>query len=636
MKKSLPWILVAIMAVWALASLRPPHGAGFDTVEFSQLPILLNGRIQPFDSMARNSLLQMRNKQSVYLPAEKKTLTAAQWLVELMMDPARADTRPVFRTDNPELLSLLKLPEDEKYFSFDQLRENVEEMGRQSERISGVEGARRTPFEKQVMKLEGALLLYQRLKVTLAPPESQDFAAELAEFQQNSGPGLAALKAQESGVKFDAAAMQSLLKYFKGFSEMAQYASALVVPPQLPQMSRDHWESAGTNLMQTVHGAQLSPAVLAYAKMVSAYRRNDPAAFNTTLTDYAHSLRAQFAPEVAKGRREFLYNQFQAFYRALVIYLLALVLSLLALVCFSLPSWSEMLRRAAYYLVALACLIHTAGLLYRMILEGRPPVTNLYSSAIFIGWGAVLLGLVLERLFRLGIGNLVGSSIGFVTLIIAHNLAVTGDTMEMMRAVLDSNFWLATHVVTVSMGYFATFVAGTIALIYILMGVTTPILTKELGQTLGKMVYGIVCFATLFSFVGTVLGGIWADQSWGRFWGWDPKENGALMIVLWNAAILHARWGGWIRERGLMNMAIFGNIITAFSWFGVNMLGIGLHSYGFMDSAFNWLMLFVSSQVLLMGLGMMPTKYWKSFQVRAAGTAAPDAKGPGTPAPVGT
>jgi ABC-type transport system involved in cytochrome c biogenesis permease subunit len=88
------------------------------------------------------------------------------------------------------------------------------------------------------------------------------------------------------------------------------------------------------------------------------------------------------------------------------------------------------------------------------------------------------------------------------------------------------------------------------------------------------MVYGVICFATLFSFVGTVLGGIWADQSWGRFWGWDPKENGALLIVLWCAMILHARWGGLIRPARLMAMAIFGNAITAFSWFGVNMLGV--------------------------------------------------------------
>ena len=129
------------------------------------------------------------------------------------------------------------------------------------------------------------------------------------------------------------------------------------------------------------------------------------------------------------------------------------------------------------------------------------------------------------------------------------------------------------------------------------------------------MVYGIICFATLFSFVGTVLGGIWADQSWGRFWGWDPKENGAFIIVLWNAIYLHVRWDGMVRERGLMNLAIFGNIVTSFSWFGVNMLGIGLHSYGFMDAAFKWLMIFVASQVGLIILGMLPLGMWRSFRM---------------------
>ena len=119
------------------------------------------------------------------------------------------------------------------------------------------------------------------------------------------------------------------------------------------------------------------------------------------------------------------------------------------------------------------------------------------------------------------------------------------------------------------------------------------------------MVYGIICFATFASFVGTVLGGIWADQSWGRFWGWDPKENGALLIVIWNAIILHARWGGMVRERGMMVMAVFGNIVTSWSWFGTNMLGIGLHSYGFTDAAFPWLSLFVISQLLIMSLALV-------------------------------
>ncbi len=279
-----------------------------------------------------------------------------------------------------------------------------------------------------------------------------------------------------------------------------------------------------------------------------------------------------------------------------------------------------------------------------MVLEGRPPVTNLYSSAIFIGWGACVLGLVLERIYKVGLGCAVSGFAGCVTLLIAHNLALGGDTMEMLRAVLDTNFWLATHVVVVTLGYASTFVAGTLAMAYVVLGMFTPLLSRpvggtstvkragevDLGKALAKMVYAIVCFATLFSFVGTVLGGIWADQSWGRFWGWDPKENGALLIVLWNALILHARWGKLVQERGLMNLAIFGNIVTSFSWFGVNMLGIGLHSYGFMDAAFNWLMLFIGSQVLLIILGLMPLNMWRSF--RSADSAPPDG-GQKSPAP---
>ena len=178
----------------------------------------------------------------------------------------------------------------------------------------------------------------------------------------------------------------------------------------------------------------------------------------------------------------------------------------------------------------------------------------------------------------------------------------------------DTNFWLATHVVVITLGYASTFVAGFLALVYILRGVFTKTLTGTTAKSLSRMVYGIVCFATLFSFVGTVLGGIWADQSWGRFWGWDPKENGALIIVLWNALILHLRWGGIIRERGLMTCAIAGNIVTSWSWFGVNMLGIGLHSYGFMDAAFMWLMLFVGSQLTLIAIGSLPLGLWWSFR----------------------
>src|SRR5438046_3758144 len=151
----------------------------------------------------------------------------------------------------------------------------------------------------------------------------------------------------------------------------------------------------------------------------------------------------------------------------------------------------------------------------------------------------------------------------------------------MLQAVLHTNIWLATHVVAITTGYSAMFLAGMLAIIYVVRGVFTRSLKKPTADSLAGMTYGVVCFATMLSFVGTVLGGIWADQSWGRFWGWDPKENGAVLIVIWNALILHARWGGLVKDRGIAVLAVAGNMVTAWSWFGTNQLRVGLHAYGF-------------------------------------------------------
>src|SRR6185295_17410858 len=235
------------------------------------------------------------------------------------------------------------------------------------------------------------------------------------------------------------------------------------------------------------------------------------------------------------------------------------------------------------------------------------PVTNLYSSAVFVGWGSVLLGLILERIYRTGMAAVVSGLVGFVTLIVAHHLGSTGDdTLHVLQAVLDTNIWLATHVVIINIGYAAMFLAGAFAAVAIIRKKLDRSFTESEEKAVARMVFGVICFATLFSLVGTVLGGIWADQSWGRFWGWDPKENGALMIVMWCAVTLHAKLAGVIRDRGILLAALIGNIITSFSWFGVNLLGIGLHTYGFMEGAFKWLLLFIASQLLLITLACLP------------------------------
>ena len=164
-------------------------------------------------------------------------------------------------------------------------------------------------------------------------------------------------------------------------------------------------------------------------------------------------------------------------------------------------------------------------------------------------------------------------------------------------------------------GYSAGLLAAALAHVWIVMRLATgvasqgaPLDTERAGfyRRFARMIYGVLCFGLLFSVVGTILGGVWANDSWGRFWGWDPKENGALMIVLFELVILHARLGGYVKDFGVCVLAVMGGAVVAFSWWHVNQLGVGLHSYGFTAGVLKTLWTyygFVGAFVFLSGLG---------------------------------
>lgn len=627
MKKRIPLLTLVFCALWVLSSWRTPSNkeGTIPVHAFARLPIISNGRVQPIDSLARNTLLQIREKQSVNTApwqSRAKTLSASEWLLEMFFLQDTANTRPVFRILHTDVKGLLGLPldadasrqTDGKHFSWNQIYPKLSEVQTEARRAGAVAESARTPYDRALLQLWNSVGLYMRMQNTLQPQDAKNWERQLQAFVAAVPAGREAAKAQQAGQPHDEEALNKLVAELQRASVIKEIGPPLVVPPSTPGAGPSAWMRIDEAMFQIARGDAVPPALRGYAAMGTAYRNNDSAAFHSALERYRGELAIHGESLLRKARSEQVFNHLAPFYKATVLYVLS---GLLVLIFTLAPARLEVLRETARLLTIGTLLLHTSGLIYRMVLEGRPPVTNLYSSAVFIGWGACALGLLLERFWKNGIGLLVSSTAGFTTLIIAHNLAMSGDTMEMMRAVLDTNFWLATHVVVVTLGYSATFVAGLLAILYVVLGVFTRSLSADKAKSLVKMVYGIVCFAALFSFVGTVLGGIWADQSWGRFWGWDAKENGALMIVLWNALFLHARWGGIARERGLMALAIAGNIVTAWSWFGVNMLGIGLHSYGFMSAAFTWLMLFVASQLAVIGFAMLPTRFWRSGQVSA-------------------
>ena len=354
------------------------------------------------------------------------------------------------------------------------------------------------------------------------------------------------------------------------------------------------------------------------AKLAPAYRTGDADTFNSILEDHLAAFDASDAKgfSAKKLSTETVFNHLMPFYISMIAYLVAVIFALLSWIGYQSDWFRIAMARTAVCLLLFGLVMHFSGITMRVTISGRPPVTNLYSSALFVGMVGVGLLIICEWFTKLSICSALAGLGGFASLTWAYTMTITdGDTFTVMQAVLDTNFWLATHVVCISIGYGATFVAGLMGVGYVIAALLTPAFgSKPARKTFVNMLYGAVCLALLTSFFGTVLGGLWGDDSWGRFWGWDPKENGALMIVLANAVILHARWGGMVKERGLACLAILGNIIVLWSWKGVNAMGVGLHAYSATeDTTLMWIVYIGLGHIVLASIVLLPKAWWMSY-----------------------
>jgi ABC-type transport system involved in cytochrome c biogenesis permease subunit len=566
------------------------------------IPVVHLGRVKPLDTVARSSLLALNEKQTFKLPDGTK-MAAIDWLLAVMYQPVTANAWPVFRIQNHMVLGIFGRPGEENIaLSFQDIEPYLTVVEDEAGKALQVEKQSRNTFQREIVRLQQKLIIYQKLKNTVSVEGHPDFNAYVRAYLSKVDV-FSPLSAQHT-ISDGAAGSEDLpdlLRYFRLFRFMGDTAEFLILDTDKPMPFGDH-------ALDMLNTPERATYMTTWLDLQAAYVAGD----QSRLREVSSVLSTPKA--ITNSQRHKI--QLEVFLNAKnpLIWAMTLYIGIMLIAAFGWMFPGRRFSRVVFSGLVTAAMIQTVAIGLRMWLSGRPPVTNLYTSAIFVGWIAVLISIWIERRYRDGIGAFVGAAVGFCTLIVAHHLALQGDTLEMMQAVLDSNFWLATHVVTICIGYGATFFAGALAVVYVVRGVFDRGFSEESRKQITGMVYGTICFALVFSFVGTVLGGIWADQSWGRFWGWDPKENGALLIVLWHAVMLHARMGGYIRQRGLMLMAIFGNIITSFSWFGVNLLGIGLHSYGFMEKGFVWLSAFVFSQLLIIWIGSLPLQYWRSFR----------------------
>ena len=581
------WLAAAILSsvVVLLLVASSYRGSDFNLDAFGSLPIQNGGRVKPFDSLARTSLMIITTR-TVYTDERGRSRPAIEWLLKVMTSRLNREKPPalkVFRIENDQLLANLGLQRRSGLrYAVEEFQDKLGILEDDAKRANEAKraGKKLDPYQAGALELANHLQLYIQL-ATFTLPETGMFPPSNPE---NSGS---------------------------------------------QSVDRQIWTPFLTALRSGGEGQPIDPALEAFSRVLGSYAQGKPAEFNQAVAEYGKLMEDRAGRLLmGKMRVEQAYNFANPLYSTLVLYVVVLLLVLMG---WLLPSPALRLRDIAFSTAVIAASLHTIALVARMYLHGRPPVTNLYSSAVFIGWGCAWLGIFIEAFDKRGAGNAVAAVCGFLSLLIAQFLSEKGDTLEMLQAVLDTNFWLATHVTCVTLGYTASFVAGFLGIGYVLWGLCTPYMTKPAGRALAQKVYGVACFATLLSFVGTVLGGIWADQSWGRFWGWDPKENGALLIVIWNALILHARWGKMVGDRGVAVLAIAGNMITAWSWFGTNQLSVGLHAYGFdqtLASALRWTWI---GHLVLIGLGTLPFEFWWSSRAAVASQGQPSSPPQGKP-----
>ena len=545
---------------------------GMQLDKFANVPVVFGGRVKPIGTLARNALRRVSDKPYLLVPDAENPKKyekepALRWLLDVMTQEEQAVQHQVVLIPNLDVQTTLGLDRRKRFrYSISEISKGIESFEKdaiEARKVAKRDASALSFYQRKLLETDRRLGSYSKLQSSFLPIP---FPRIPTKEEMLKDPG-EALKRREE-----------IVRLAKATPRLNQTLMAMQPPLVVPVSNQELWlpfaAAANEAYVKSISSSEApDERVRMWTKIISAYSNGDARSFNREVASYLKDLERnppeEYSP--AKVRFESFFNRFDPFTTAYFIYFFAAFLALAGWIAMAFGDSDFTLQRTAFCLIILAFVVHTFALGARIYISGRPPVTNLYSSAVFIGWGAVAFGLVIESLFKMGIGNALSSVIGIATLIIADKLGMSGDTFTVMQAVLDTQFWLATHVVCISLGYVATFVAGGIAIIYLLGGIVGR--SPAIGKTLAQICYGVVCFAIIFSFIGTVLGGLWADDSWGRFWGWDPKENGALMIVLWNAVILHARWGGMVRDRGLAILAVVGNIVTAWSWFGVNELG---------------------------------------------------------------
>lgn len=581
---------------------------------FEQLAISdRDGRVKSFHTFAHYELLRTRAYSSLSLKVEgekkKRSWTPTAWTLDCLFFPELANNYPSFVVEDSEVLAQLGLTSHAKQrdrYTFNELLPARAAIVAESERLSGMDGEKMTRIERLTNSLAINFNAYEGLTKALDLVRAEvEVPADVPDepLKAASGKTIPAfeaailLAATESWKEFRSQPgdqkPQPPPEWVKDvYTQVDNYLRLatrdLLWYPPSAEGKQDWSSSAGlvTSIAGNGPHAAAAPAKLrelaALVALAKDKAKNDEfqtklAAFAVSRTKEAQAVNAY--GKIAADRAYLKYPVFEyAKWYFIVLFLVAAV------------SW---LRPGAkrFHSIVKACawiglIAIAAGIGQRVYITGWGPVTNIYETIPYItvlaGIFAMMMGRAMKNVIPVSIAIAVGAAGMFLAS--RHETGNSQDTIPALEAVLRSNYWLWTHVTSINLGYATVMLAAIFSMVYIFARLFDIMrVDDKLFRDLTRCAYGILCFGLFFALIGTILGGIWANDSWGRFWGWDPKENGALLICFWCLFVMHMRLGGWIKEFGLHIWVAMAAVPVIFSWWHVNQLQVGLHSYGFTE-----------------------------------------------------
>lgn len=604
------------------------------------IPVQQHGRVKPLETVARTTLLlPMYGKQSIKAEKFNETtgkvepvldpltgkpvvnakgnskLSAMEWYLIALFRPDIGKELNVFVVDNSDAVVILNLHGKGKRdrYSFNEIAEGREKLSQKMQEFRKMDPKTLSPESRAILKLSQDFMDYEMMLTHFdfarAPFGDQvdKVPAEIMSPAEGPNPPIATL-------------LPKMAAYFKAHPDaMAPMANPWffnfirtllgarmngvgeeqlnIFPPDDRKL--EEWKSPGSLMQEAaLTGAEISAheyaMLAAYGELGRMDGSKNASEFKAKAREVVDMLSKAAADRGQTGHigLELFLHRADFFTRALYMFVLGSLALALSWVS---PGgmWERICQKVCWLSMLVGAALGTTGITIRSLIMERPPITTLYETIIFITTAAVIGGLLVEWMSRrkwlaMTVACIAGVAGMFLSI---RFFEMEGrDSLVQLQAVLITNFWLATHVPCINLGYACGMVACICSTVYFtrrVFGITKA--GDEDARTLTRISYAFVLTGLFLSLVGTVLGGVWANYSWGRFWGWDPKENGALMIVLMNLVILHARLGGYIREAGFHVSSVILGMITIFSWFATNQLGIGLHAYGELSGAWKWL-----------------------------------------------